>query len=208
MRLVRVVECTAMADNDQNAGTTPEGGEAQITPEANTAPAAGTPAPVDEVTTLRSRNAGLDAKVSTLMQQIAAEKAAREAAEAKAQEYVSGRANEDEDTRALLQRLSAELESAKTVAKVADLRAKYPETYSVLGDAISGLTEEALAASEARFLGVPAESNTPPKPVGNNAARPLAPANKPIEEMTLAELKEHAKHAYAGVTWESITQDG
>jgi hypothetical protein len=192
-----------MATDDQNAGTETPAPEAQTT-----APVTGTPAPVDEVTTLKSRNAGLDAKVTTLTQQIAAEKARAEAAEAKAQEYISGKANEDQDTRALLQRLNAELEAAKRVATAASLATKYPEAYGTLGEAITGLSEETLAATEARLRGVPVESHTPPMPVGNQPSRTPAAANKSIEDMSLAELKEYSKTGFAGLTWEAISQDG
>jgi hypothetical protein len=195
-----------MAD-EQIAGTAPVSGEAQTEQGGSPAPA-GTPAPVDEVTTLRSRNAGLDAKVTTLMQQIADERKAREAAEAKANEYISGKANEDQDTRALLQRLNAELEAAKRAAGAATLATKYPEAYTLLGEAIAGMTEDTLAATEARLRGVPVESHTPPVPVGNAPSRTPSAAPKNIEDMSLTELKEYSKTAFNGLTWDAISQSG
>lgn len=194
-----------MATDNQIAGTETPAPEAQS---QENAPAAGTPAPVDEVTTLRSRNAGLDAKVTTLMDQIRQEREAREAAEAKAQEYISGKANEDQDTRALLQRLNAELEAAKRAATAASLATKYPESYGTLGEAITGLSEETLAATEARLRGVPVESHTPPMPVGNQPSRTPAPASKDFSEMSLTELKDYAKTGFAGLTWDAISVDG
>src|SRR5690349_54765 len=95
---------TDMADNE-NAGTTPETSEAPAPAEAVT----GTPAVDSEVTTLRSRNAGLDAKVTEL--QKAAKAAEERAAEAlqKLQDYESGKVQADEALRAQLSVKEAEL---------------------------------------------------------------------------------------------------
>ena len=189
-----------MANETQNEGTpTPEG-------EAQTAQPTGTPPQVDEVTTLRSRNAGLDAKVTSLSQTLAAETAARAAAEAKVQEYISGKAVEDGDTRALIQRLEAERNAAMQAAKAGLLGAKYPEAFGLLGEAISAMSEDTLAATEARLRGIPQESNTPPVPVAVNAGRTSAPATKSISDMSLAELKDYGRGAFRDLTWEAITQ--
>lgn len=187
-----------MADDTTNEGT-PE-----ITPEAQ--PQVGTP-PVDnsEVTTLRSRTAGLDAKVTELQRVAAEAAAARAAAEARLAEYESGKANESEAARAQIERLNAELAAAKQTSQVNSLKATYPESYSVYGEAIAGMSEDVLAAGEARLRGVPAESNVP-TPIGNNAARSLTPV-KTIEEMSLAELQEHGKSAFAGLTWGQLQGD-
>ena len=61
-----------MPNTDQNVGTENQPVEAQ---------SAGTPQVPDEVTTLRSRNAGLDAKVTTLSQALKAAERARLEAE-------------------------------------------------------------------------------------------------------------------------------
>lgn len=175
---------------DGNAGTATAAPEA---PEAGAAPAAaatGTPAQADEVTTLRSRNAGLDAKVTALMAETASEKAAREAAEQKLRDYEAGKVGADEALRAQLEAKEAELATERRATALARIEAKYPETFSVLGDAAASLTADQLAASEARFAGVPAESSTP-VPVGTGAARVPAAGPKPIEDMNVEELKAH-----------------
>lgn len=194
-----------MAEND--AGVTTTDGQAP----AGEAPVEGTPAPAtgnqpDEITKLRSRTQGLDAKVTSLTQSQAAEKTRADAAEAKLQEYIGGKAVEDTDTRALLQRLSMELDASKQAAKVAGIAAKYPETYGVIGDGVGAMSEDQLAAAEARFRGVPDESNRPPT-VGNNVTRPSTGV-KTIQEMSLAELKDYAQAQFKDTKWEDITQSG
>jgi hypothetical protein len=187
-----------MADELDQAGTGVPGVEAQP-------PQAGTPADDTLVTTLKSRAAGLDAKVTELQKTIAAADDARKAAEARLAEYETGKANESEAARAQIERLNAELANTRKAAQVADLRAQYPESYSVYGEAIAGIPADVLAAGEARLRGVPEESHTPP-PVGNNQMRSQAPATKTIEEMSLEELKAHGGSAFAGLTWEAITK--
>jgi hypothetical protein len=183
---------------DTNAGTTP------TTPEAQ--PQAGTPVVNDEVTTLRSRNQGLDAKVTELLSQVAAAAAARDAATARLTEYETGKAGESEAARARIESLTAELAATQRLAQANAMAAKYPETFAVYGEAIAGMSEDVLAAGEARLRGVTVES-APPVPVANNAPRTPAVAAKPIEEMNAAELREHGRSAFAGLTWDGISQD-
>jgi len=171
---------------DTNEGT-PEGtGEAQ-TQEGT--PATGTPQTPDEVTTLRSRNAGLDAKVTELSK---ATKVAQEAAAAAAQklaDYESGKVQGDEALRAQFQAKEAELALVKREAALSRIEVKYPETFGVLGEAAAALTEDQLAASEARMSG--AGLSETPTPLGSNPPRNLAAANKSIEDMNTAELRRH-----------------
>ena len=178
---------------DENAGTAPAEGEAQS---QDTAPATGTPTPVDEVTTLRSRNAGLDAKVTELSkaQKLADQRAAE--AEKKLNEYLTGKVMEDSDLRAQIQAKEDELATARREAQLAKIEAKYPETFSVLGEAAAALTADQLAAAEARFAGVAAPTGTP-KPIGNNPPRTqggASSANTNPEGETLDQLK---KRVYA-----------
>lgn len=152
---------------DTNEGTAPEGGEAQAETETSTT---GTPAPKDEVTTLRSRNAGLDAKVTSLMTQAEAAEAARKAAEQKLADYEAGKVQGDEALRAQLSTKETELAEARREAALAKIEAKFPETFAVLGDSAATLTPEKLAEAEARFKGIAAEAENP-KPIGNNPSR-------------------------------------
>jgi hypothetical protein len=160
---------------DENEGTTSEGDEAQ---EPVTEPV--TP-PKDEVTTLRSRNAGLDAKVTSLTQAEKAAKARADAAEAKLADYEAGKVGADEALRAQLQASQAETAQARQEANLARIEAKYPETFSVLGEAAIGMSDDKLAEAEARFRGVESEGTTPTKPIGNNPNRNTAAAAKADE---------------------------
>lgn len=143
-------------------------------------------------TTLLSRIAGLDAKVTSLTQETAKEKAAREAAEQKLRDYEAGKVGADEALRAQVEAKDAELAKVRQEARLAKIEAKYPETFGVLGEAAAGLTDDQLAASEARFVGV-GESSTPQKPLGNNQQRQQASGSKAIEDMSPAELRAHLK---------------
>lgn len=178
----------------ENAGTAPELGEAPEAPEA--APAAavvqGTPSTADEVTTLRSRNAGLDAKVTTLSQTAAAEKARADAAEARALALANEKENGDQELRAQVKLLEANAAKSQLEAKLARIEAKYPETYGVIGEAAAGLSDDVLAASEARMKGDAQEPETA-LPVGANPGRAQSAVPKTLEEMTLAELEKHLK---------------
>jgi hypothetical protein len=170
---------------DTNEGTTSAATEAPLT--------TGTPpATPDEVTTLRSRNAGLDAKVTELMNAHKQALADAEAARVRLTEYESGKVGADEALRAQIAAKDAELSSVRKEAQVARISAKYPETFGVLGEAVVGLTEDQLAASEARMAGVAALTETP-VPMGTNPARTQAATPKSIDEMTAAELKVHLK---------------
>lgn len=155
---------------DAIAGTTPEGEEAQEG--AAEAAATGTPAPKDEVTTLRSRNAGLDAKVTSLTQAQKDAQARADAAEAKLRDYEAGKVNADEALRAQLQAKEAELVTERQASALSRIEAKYPETFAVLGEAALNLSAEKLAEAEARFKGVADDDEAPQtKPIGNNPAR-------------------------------------
>lgn len=172
-----------MAAMTETAGTAVETEEAQ-TPEAT-----GTPPAPDEVTTLRSRNAGLDAKVTELSKAQASLQAERDALAAQLAEAQKGVVDKDEALRAQVAAKDAELALARKEAAIARISAKYPETFGVLGEAAAALTEDQLAASEARFAGVPAPQETP-RPVGANPPRQVG-ATKRIEDMTAAELRKH-----------------
>lgn len=152
---------------NENEGTTDEGGEAQApasAPVTQTSP--------DEVTTLRSRNAGLDAKVTSLTQAQKTAQTERDAAVQKLADYEAGKVNSDEALRAQLQAKDVELASERQASALARIEAKYPETFAVLGESAASLSPEKLAEAEARFKGVTVEeSNEPPKPIGNNPAR-------------------------------------
>lgn len=178
---------------DAIAGTEPESAEA---PPAQV----GTPQAPDEVTTLRSRNAGLDAKVTALQTETAAAVAAAAAAAAKLADYEAGKVNADEALRAQLAAKDAELAQARREGALNSIKSQYPETFGVLGDAAANLTADQLAASEARFSGIPAtptETTAKPVPGATNGARPPVTA-KNIEDMSAAELRAHMTQTFTG----------
>jgi hypothetical protein len=171
---------------DTNEGTTPSVGEAQ------TPPATGTPSQPDEVTTLRSRNAGLDAKVTELTKaQKAAEDRAAEAA-AKLAAYEAGKVNADEALRAQLQAKEQELEAARREATLNRIEAKYPETFALFGAAVVGMADDVLAASEARLKGAGLGTPETPTPVGTNAGREQT-GQKALEDMNAKEVDKYLR---------------
>jgi hypothetical protein len=170
-------------------------GDQTTAPEGDAAAAAATPPATPQAAstpdnTLLSRIAGLDAKVTALVNETAREKAAREAAEQKLRDYEAGTVGADEALRAQVAAKDAELAQVRKEAALTAIKAQYPETFSVLGEAAATLTADQLAASEARFAG-PAETSAP-VPVGINAARQPA-GTKAIEDMSIAELEKHLK---------------
>lgn len=174
---------------DENAGT-PEGGDEAQDASATAADAkTGTQTP-DEVTTLRSRNQGLDAKVTTLTQAQKAEKARADAAEQKLRDYEANKVGADEALRAQLAVKEDELKAARQEAALARIESQFPETYAVLGEAAFGLSAEKLAEAEARFKGVaaPDAPAANPKPIGNNAGRTIEAPREETSDDILRKL--------------------
>lgn len=146
----------------------------------------------NEAATLLSRIRGLDAKVTTLEQAKAAAEAAAAAAAAKLADYEAGKVGSEEALRAQVALKDQELAQARKEAAVARIQAKYPETFGVLGDAATALTEDQLAANEARLSGG-GDTSEPPAPRGANPSRVPASGPKAIEDMSAAELRAHLK---------------
>jgi chromosome segregation ATPase len=169
---------------EHNDGTAPGEGEAPATGEA---PAAAAAPANDELTTLKSRNSGLNAKVTELQKQLADERNARTAAE----QAVASKAGTDDVLNQRIATLQAEIETSKREVAVANIKAKYPEAAELLGDAVANLSPEVLAATEARLVGQKDDGVETPKPVGNNQQRQSATKN--IEDMTSKELQAHMR---------------
>lgn len=179
-----------MADNEN--GTTSEATEAQE-------PATATGTQPDELVTLRSRNAGLDAKVTSLSQKAAAEKARADAAEARALALADAKENGDAELRAELERIKAESAKTREEAKLARIEAKYPETFSVLGQSAASLADDQLAAAEARFAGVAAGAGAPARPIGNNPSRVGSTSGPQTAKERLADME--AKIRATPIPW-------
>jgi hypothetical protein len=178
----------------ENAGTTAGAAEAQTDTEPTAPVTTGTPQEPAEVTLLKSRAAGLDAKVTELMKTAqAAEDRAAEAAQ-KLADYEAGKVSADEALRAQLEAKEAELTRERQERAVEKLQQAYPETFGVFGAAAAGFTADQLAASEARLSGVaPDVAPELPVPVGNSPARRAPTGTKAIEDMTRDELDKHLK---------------
>lgn len=184
--------------NDNEPGTTTEGTEAQAKAATEEA-APKTVTPPDELVTLRSRNAGLDAKVTALT--LASKEANSKAADALAKltAYEQGKVGADEALRAQLQVSKDETETARQDAALARIEAKYPETFAVYGAATATMSAAQLADGEARFKGVVAEGETTVRPLGNNPARTQGgasgaqtnPAGETLDQMNTRVMAEN-----------------
>jgi hypothetical protein len=188
-----------MAEAENQPG---DGAAATATPAGAAETAQATASPQD--TTLLSRIAGLDAKVTTLVTQNTEKDALIASLQEQVSKAQSGVVDKDEALRAQVAAKDAELAQVRQEAAITAIKAQYPETFSVLGTAAASLTADQLAASEARFAGVAAVPETP-VPVGNNAPRPQAPAQKAIEDMSLAELRTHLRTFPADILLQPLT---
>ena len=172
---------------------TPENDTASATavaPAESEAPAAVTQTP-DELAQLRSRNSGLNAKVTELQAKLAAEQSARTAAE----QAAAGKAGTDDVLNKRIAELQEQLAANEKAAALAVAGTKYPEAFAVLGDGIANMPSENLAALEARLTAAKDSGEVvpeTPRPVGNNAPRGNT-GSKSYEDMTSAELQEAIK---------------
>lgn len=147
----------------------------------------------DEVTTLRSRVSGYTAKINEMSTSNKALAKERDELRARLDEFQRGAVDKDEALRAVASEKDAEINRLLREAALARIEAKYPETFSVLGEAAVNLSAEALAEAEARFRGVSAEQTVPPKPIGNNPPRTQGGASSAQtnpEGETLAQLRK------------------
>jgi hypothetical protein len=166
----------AMSDN--NNGTTES---------AEKAPETGTPKEDAEVTLLKSRNSGLDAKVTSLTAALAEKEALASAAQAKLSAYEKQTVGADEALRAQLAEAQEKANAAEQKAAVALISAKFPESFAELGDAVFGMSESKLASLEARLTGA-ADSGEAPTPRGTNGPRTAGTAGTAKPE-TIADVK-------------------
>jgi len=173
-----------MADEHDDTASAAEG-----TP-AGEAPAAATQTP-DELASLKSRNSGLNAKVTELQTQLAEERKGRTAAE----QAAAGKAGTDDVLNKRIAELEATIAANEAKAAIAAKGAKYPEAYSELGEDIANMSTEKLAALEARLTAAKDGGEEEPetlKPVGNSPARGATGAKNP-DDMTSAELQAAIK---------------
>lgn len=130
----------------------------------------------DPVSLLTSRLNGQTAKVGELTGTIKAKDEALTAALQKIADLESGKVSADEAATARVAAAEAALTKERNERRVDSLKTRFPESFSVLGDAAFGLDEAALAANEARLLGDGGD-NEPPTPLRHNETRIGAPAS-------------------------------
>ncbi len=172
-----------MADNE-GTGTTE-----QQAPEVGAgAPRPGTDVPDELVTLLKSRNAGLDAKVTELTkaQKLSEQKAAD--ALQKLADYEAKTVGSDEALRAQLAARDAEVAQARRETALARAEAKYPETFALFGEDAATFSEDKLAASEARLSGA-TDSGEPPTPRGVNGPG-QRDTSTPAKPQTIADVEK------------------
>lgn len=179
-----------MAEADD--GTTTQGAEGA----AGTQNASGS----DEVTLLKSRLAGQDAKITELTNKATAAETAAAAAAAKLTAYEAKTVGADEALRAQLVAEQQKTQAAEQKAALALIKATYPEAFAELGDAAAGLTEEKLASIEARLQGVAADGEAK-TPRGVNGARTGAAAGTAAKPPTIADVEAQIRAQAKNFSW-------
>lgn len=129
----------------------------------------------NEVSLLTSRLNGQTAKVGELTGTLKAKDEALAAALKRVADLEAGTVSADEAAKAQVAAAKAELESERRERRVDSLKTRFPESFSVLGDAAFSLDETSLAANEARLLG-DAGGDEPPTPLRHNETKSSAPA--------------------------------
>ena len=131
----------------------------------------------------QSRFNGLNAKFGATQAELKAEKEAREKIAAELEAVRSGKVSADEAAQAKVNEVLTALEAERTARKVESLKAKFPETFDLLGESMAAFDESALAANEARLTGDGGE----PTPLKHNEAR--SGTRKPAQEETAADVE-------------------
>ncbi len=176
-----------MSDNDND---TQSGAAGAPDADANAAAADGAKEPKDPVSLLTSRLNGQTAKVGELTTQKTAAETALAAALARVTELESGKVSADEAATARVAAAEAALTKERNERKTDSLKARFPESFSVLGDAAFSLDETALAANEARLLGDGGSTDEePPTPLRHNETRSGAPKGGAAKPETAADVR-------------------
>lgn len=126
-----------------------------------------------------SRFKGLNAKFGKTAEELKAEKEARAKAEADLEALRTGKVSAEEAAQAQVNAAKAELEAERQARAVERLKAQFPETFEVFGDAAASFDAATLAASEARLAGDSPEGTTPLK---HNESRSTTKGKAPAEK--------------------------
>lgn len=175
-----------MPDNNDTtngaAGTPPADASTDAT-------AAGSGQP-DEVSLWRSRFNGQTAKVTELTKAQEQTNARISDLEKQLTAAQASTASADEAAKALVAAAQAELANERSARRLDGLKARFPETFTLLGDAAAGLTEENLAANEARLTGgATAGSTEPPTPLRHNESKTSGGATGKAKQESAADIK-------------------
>lgn len=172
--------------NDDTASATGDAPAPETPPAAAAAPTA------DELASLRSRNSGLNAKVTELTKRL--ETLTEELGTAR--KGLTDKDSADADLKRQLAEAQANIEKLTRANETATLAAQYPAAFEELGEGIYGMAPERLASLNARLAGVKdpgGEQPETPRPVGNNPQRQQG-GSKNIEDMTSEELRESLRN--------------
>lgn len=175
---------------------TDTGAAATGTPNADGSAAADPNAEADSQTAgdgsdalLRSRYAGQTAKVNQLTEAQKALEAERDALKKQLEDAQKGVIDKDQALKDQLAAKEAEAEAARRETRIARLEAKYPETFSVLGESAADLDETKLSEAEARFAGTDAEA---PTPRSASAPRPgIGAPKEQTKDDIIAEMRKY-----------------
>lgn len=140
-----------------------------------------------EVSVLRSRYAGQTAKVNELTAERQRLIEEREQLRKELERAQKGTTSADEAAKALLAAKDEEIARIRREAELTRIQSRYPEVFGELGEAAAGLSEEKLAAMEARFRGA-STSDEPPTPRGQNAARNEGSGDGGTKDVTSADI--------------------
>lgn len=160
-----------MPNNDTTTGTseTPDDAAAAAAAAASAGSGSGT----DEVSLLRSRLNGQTAKVGELTNAQTAAQARIQQLEADLAAARGEKVTADEAAKALVEASKAELAAERAARVLEAKKARFPESFALLGDAAAALGETELAANEARLLG----DGEPPVPLKHNESKSSAASN-------------------------------
>jgi hypothetical protein len=162
--------------------------ETQEDDAASAASANGSTSEGNDLAVWQSRLNGQTAKVGELTNANKALIAERETLLQQVADLQAGKVSADEAATARVKAAEEALARERNERRTDSLKARFPETFGVLGDAAFSLDEAALAANEARLLG-DTGGEEPPTPLQHNAARTGASATRQAKEETAADVR-------------------
>jgi hypothetical protein len=155
----------------------------------------------DEVSLYRSRLNGQTAKVTSLTKAVQDRDAKIAELQKQRDDALAGLTSTDEALKAQIAAKDAEIAAERTARRTEFVQIKYPETFEVLGEAAANLTNDQLAANEARLAGA-AEDGQAPTPRRTNAPKAGAAPAQQAEE-TADELYARLRTMTPDEAWQA-----